>query len=234
MKRRSHSLLVAFAAAVLAAGCGDALSPPSASSAIRADAAQIELNRSGHSRRGQTDFVLTPDGGDFRFGEFTLHVPAGAVCDPSSEYGEQYWDAPCQRLHRAVRVRVMMGEEDGQQWIDFSPDLRFAPSQRENRWVTLSTQRPVTQLQEALERGTIGAYALLYAPTIGENPVDEAKRDNSLVTHIQMGDGTIWRRIKHFSGFVISSGFICTPTPELACQSTTGEVDVIPETTATP
>jgi hypothetical protein len=38
--------------------------------------------------------------------------------------------------------------------------------------------------------------------------------DPSLVTHVDLNTGTVWRRVKHFSGYLMGSGESCEPSPD--------------------
>jgi hypothetical protein len=237
-KRRSSILLITGAAVVLAVACRDTLAP-TASPDKDPFASRPQLLRSvgGSSRTGS--IVLTPQGGDYLLGGFLLHVPAGAVCDPTStQYGPAFWDDQCTPISAPIRLQVEVTQKYGRQWIDFKPNLRFAPSSDPSNWVTLLTWRPRSELSSSFSRRQMRQYALLYAPEIGATPLDEGTIDATMVTIIRMGDGLIWRRLKHFSGFTISLGRACDPTVDQTCTVPTpvtgGEVEVVPNTLGDP
>jgi hypothetical protein len=227
MTRRKLTIFLAGAGALLAVACSDSLVAPVASEKTP-DASQPVLRRSlARPNSLSGSFMLTPQGGDYRLGDFTLHVPAGALCDPSSTYGPEHWNEACVLARRPIRLNVELTKTRDRLWVDFTPNLRFAPGDDQSGWVTISTQRPVNQLRDAVERGRIRAFALLYAHGIGQEPVDEASTDRTLITHVDLRDGTVWRRIKHFSGYTISAGDKCETTANTTCGVLVGEVDII-------
>jgi hypothetical protein len=54
-------------------------------------------------------------------------------------------------------------------------------------------------------------FAILYVPTGGASHIDEVRstRDGSMVTHVDLHTGLVWRRVKHFSGYLVSAGYSC-------------------------
>jgi hypothetical protein len=173
----------------------------------------------GNSWGTQTStFTLTAAGGTFDIGGFyTLTVPADGVCTLSSSYGPGTWDSPCDTLgpNESITVTATFGFSHGGPGIDFSPALRFSPSVQ----VTLSTALYANLLTNA--RGFINAnpaafrrFGMYYAPSYGSDIVTDAATDPSLVTHINLTTGLVWRRVKHFSGYNVTSGLECTPSPD--------------------
>ena len=87
--------------------------------------------------------------------------------------------------------------------IDFSPDLRFSP----NSQVTISTDvfAPLLRGEQELLRRSIpkqlSFLAISYAPSLSATSVKDYKADPSLITHVNLITGQIWRRVKHFSGY---------------------------------
>jgi hypothetical protein len=62
-------------------------------------------------------------------------------------------------------------------------------------------------------------FAILYVPTGGGANIDEVRStgDASMVTHVDLQTGLVWRRVKHFSGYLITAGFSC---PSVAADGT--------------
>ena len=237
-KRRSSLLLITGAAVVLAVACRDTLAPTaSPNKSPFASRPQLLPSSSGASQSGT--ITLTPKGGEFLLGGFLLRVPAGAVCDPTStKYGPAFWNDQCTPITAPLRLQVEVAQKNGRVWIDFKPNLRFAPSSDPSNWVTLLTWRPNSELSSSYSQGQMRQYALLYAPQIGATPLDEGTIDPTMVTVVRMGDGLIWRRLKHFSGFTISLGRTCDPAVDQSCTVpapvTGGEVEVVPQTLGDP
>lgn len=227
MKRRILPNLLAGAALLLAAACSDAVAPDATPRKAPQPSVPDLASYEAITMTFASSITIDPSGGEYTLGSFRLRVPENAVCDPAtSGYGPEFWDAPCTRLGRSQRFNVQLRFQQGRAWIDFSPNVRFAPSEDPSNWVTLTARRYQTELWFAQATGRLDSYALLYAPEIGATPVDEGASDPSVVTRIDLGDGYITRRLKHFSGFTISLGFACDPSIEGSCG--TGTVDVVP------
>jgi hypothetical protein len=236
-KRRLAILVITGSAAVLAVACRDSLAPSTTPDKDPfASHPQLLRSSAGPSRNGS--ILLTPQGGDYLLGGFLLHVPAGAVCDPSvTSYGPAFWDDTCTPITAPIRLQVEVSQKNGRLWIDFKPNVRFAPSANPDNWVTLTTWRTRGELTSALHARNMRQYALLYAPEIGSTPIDEGRIDASMITVVRMRDGLIWRRLKHFSGFTISLGRVCDPAVDPSCTvvtTTGGDVDVQPAPSQSP
>ncbi len=61
---------------------------------------------------------------------------------------------------------------------------------------------------------TLRPLALDYSPTLGGDAVADYVSDPSLITHIDLTTGRIWRRVKHFSGYSQTNGLPCDPSPD--------------------
>lgn len=132
-----------------------------------------------------------------QFGAHSLWLPAHSICDPAtSGYGIGTWDDRCSplttRITITARVRSASG---GLPRIDFEPALRFNP--RESVYLTLAVKGK--QAQEA------AAMRILYCPTnVSKFCVDEALTDPSLETVLDRPNKQVYRRIKHFSGYLVA------------------------------
>lgn len=166
-----------------------------------------------------TTFTVTAAGGSFDAGLFTVNFPANSVCDPkTSSYGPGTWDSPCNTLSdgQSVTVTATYGFVlGGGPVVDFSPALRFNP----NTTVTLSTDvyAPVLTYFRSYWLSNPDAlrfFGMYYTPDFGTTGFTDAGRDASLVTHVNLTTGLVWRRVKHFSGYNISSGLPCEPSPD--------------------
>jgi hypothetical protein len=209
--------LIAGTAIAAIAGCSDsATSPSDATSRTFVPGDRPSLDYSGSGLRTMT-FTLTAAGGVFRFGDlYTLTVPENAVCVPNSTYGPGTWDAPCTTLHgnQPVKVTVVYGFANGGPVVDFTPDIRFSPKSN----VTLSTTLYQQMLMSAQSYYMANPSALrlniYYTSDLGATGISEAVSDPSLTTHINLNTGLVWRRIKHFSGYLIATGLACDPSPD--------------------
>jgi hypothetical protein len=225
MRRTALYLLVgAVSAAVVA--CQDTPVAPTGNHLTPASSApSLSLaNGNGQGRSDRTvltTLTISPSGGTYRVGDFNVVIPAGAVCDPrSTPYGPAHWDDDCTPANRDVTVSVIAETHKDRVSIDFKPDLRFRPSAG---WVTVSTAAYSDLLTSDAVRllprtsSYFSNFVILYVPSNGQGHLDEvlSTGDPSMVTHVDLSTGTVWRRVKHFSGYMVYSGDKCsTPTPD--------------------
>ena len=214
---RSKSLLLLVGAvAALAVACQDAVAPSNKANPLAASATASFSTGGFNSNRSQlATLQLSPNGGTYRIGDFEVVVPAGAICDPAtSKYGAKHWDDDCRPLTQSLTVSVITKKQAGGVSVDFQPDIRFRPSAgsviiRTGAYSSLLTSRSVRQLPTS--SSFFQNFAILYVPTGGWTKIDEVQSagDASMVTHVDLQTGLVWRRVKHFSGYTVSAGFSC-------------------------
>lgn len=148
------------------------------------------------------DIIVTPTGGTFVLGVHSIVFPAYSICDPSSSYGETEWDAPCVPADTNLTFHVELRRDTtGRSWMDFSPSVRFVPSDDAAQWVVLYMNSR-TQSEIVAE----SMASILWASAIGAEGVDEAVSDSTLRTYQIPETGIVYRRIKHFSGYQYGIG----------------------------
>jgi hypothetical protein len=150
------------------------------------------------------DFTVTPSGGYVQMGRHGIVFPRSAICDPrTSSYGPEFWDDECRVLRSAIRIHAELRQQDGREWIDFSPELRFRPSRRagDGVWIFMRTNAAVTPDP---------SLNILWSPAIGVPGIDESIDDPTLRTFVI--PGYAYRRIKHFSGYNVTSGYTSIPS----------------------
>ncbi len=215
---RRFASTAAVAALAIAAGCSDNVSP-TAATAPSATAPAASFSRSGGGGPdGQFTFDISPRGGAYWLGQYLLVAPANAVCDPAtSSYGPGTWDSPCTPARRTVHVTASVTTIDGRDYVDFSPDIRFVPSNDPSGWVTIHTYR----LAAIGGRGDLRRFSILFSNVPGGPLVDESATDATLATHVNVSTGAVWRRVKHFTGYNVHSGMIddCTPGVDDGCYA---------------
>ena len=212
---------VAVVAALTIGGCSESTAPTSVPRGLsvgpsgRPDLRPVALFGGFRS----TTFTVTAAGGSFDVGMFTVNFPANSVCDPAaSSYGPGTWDSACTTLGdgQSITVKATYGFTlGGGPVVDFSPALRFNPKTT----VTISTDvyAPVLTFFRNYwlsNRDALRFFGMYYTPDFGTTGLTDAGRDASLVTHVNLTTGLVWRRIKHFSGYNISSGLPCDPSPD--------------------
>lgn len=202
MVRFSRSCIVALTVAATA-GCGnDALSPRGDAASEKASARITTRNRTDNS----ADITVDPRGGTFTLGQHAIRFPRKAICALDSSYGPTEWDKPCTPASEPVTFHVEIVSGDGRQWLDFTPAVRFVPTNDPAKYVWLGMQTTgFTDLSDA-------QLQILWSPAIGVPGVDESLTDPTLRTIINRESGWMVRRIKHFSGYNVSDRSACDPT----------------------
>lgn len=124
-----------------------------------------------------------------------LSVPAGGICDPAtSGYGPSLWNQSCTPATAPVKFTVYSSTTpDGSSRIDVDPDVRFVPS-------TVAT----IVLRDSVAASD-SASAILYCAPSG-TCVNEGTADPDLQTFHDPSHGIVYRRVKHFSGYVVIFG----------------------------
>jgi hypothetical protein len=176
-----------------ASACADSVVAPASQVAIHAPAA---FNRTV----GVKTFRVGRQGTTQTLGSHTIDIPAGAICDPlTSSYGPGEWDKPCTILKRSIQITATMLEDDeGRPYVEFQPALRFSPDKEVSLYLRSGRNSASTML------------TIDYCNALG--CIDESITDASLVTRRVGTSAILVRRIKHFSGYMISSGEPCAGT----------------------
>ena len=217
MRKRNYWVVVANVAVIAAlAGCSDnTFVAPSAQQDAATSSAPVtmmmapqgrpSLSLTGTAPTNTTaDFTVGPQGGVFYIGNHAVSFPKMGICDPkTSVYGE--WDAPCKTIGKPIQIHAVVRNENGRTWVDFSPELRFAPSADPSRWVWMYMYTPDARGAT----GDLSRFNILYAQSIGGVTVDDAASDPTLRTYVDTRTGISVRRIKHFSGYTASAGRDC-------------------------
>ena len=201
------------------AACGDSTSAPrpAAPRALTASVGPAFDYSAGYAYGDQSsDFTVTGQGGSFSInGLFSVNFPANSVCESTSTYGPGEWDNSCVTLGATESIQMHATIRFAAQGVavDFSPPVRFSPT----TVVTLSTRifSPIltgNASYYASNPGALQYFAINYSPGLGSSAVADYGSDASLATQVDLTTGTLWRRVKHFSGYVIGGGSTCDPT----------------------
>lgn len=215
--RRSAALLV-VAAAVSA--CSDAPSAPQA--AVRSapyDVSSLQPldargDASGPALRGPRgaasdtentlDITVDPNvSRSYAFGQNWIYFPAHSICDPAtSGYGIGTWDTPCTALRQPITITVHWSNKGGLGYARFDPALRFVPADERNvlRWVVLS-------LHDQKKLHDVNDYTILYDAGSSIGWINEELTDPTLRAWIDRATNSVSRRVKHFSGYMLASGY---------------------------
>jgi hypothetical protein len=219
-----HAIVRGFAVGVVllsVGACSDSTSPRSSAPRNLTASAPVFDFAATASSVGVTnmDFVVGSGGGSFTIaGLYTITFPANSVCDPNrSTYGSTEWDKDCTVLDAGqyVKVHATLSLSSGGLAVDFSPALRFSPSTK----VIISTDifAPIIAANPdyfSKNPHTLDALAILYSPALGGPGVKDFSIDHGVMTHVDLKTGRIWRRVKHFSGYSMTTGESCDPSPD--------------------
>lgn len=130
----------------------------------------------------------------------SITFPKGSLCAPGSTYGGGQWDKPCYVATSPITVYTKAWlDAEGYAHVDFDKHVRFVPTSNPAGWVMLSlydygaTTTPWTKIN--------------YCPSEQANTcIDESKNDPSVATLKDPVTGKLMRRVKHFSGYSLTSG----------------------------
>jgi hypothetical protein len=212
---RGRAGLIALIAAVLAGCSGDQVTAPALPlRGIALERGPVGVPHPDVIIHGMSDdstsadFTVTPTGGVFAIGPHAIYFPANSICDPStSTYGPSEWDQPCQVLTEPIRFHAEVRNENGRQWVDFTPAVRFRPTDDLANAVWLYMKTSALSLDADSALAALRRMSILYSPEIGVAGVNEALVDPTLRTYVWLDGGVAFRRIKHFSGYNVHDGF---------------------------
>ncbi|MEP6620807.1 MAG: hypothetical protein ABJE47_15890 [bacterium] len=124
-----------------------------------------------------------------------LDLPAGSICAlGTSGYGPSFWDAPCKSESATVTITATVrNAATNHPSIQFAPALRFNPTTTVNLYVYVKDAATLSNMA-----------TVLYCGPFSNACVDESQTDVSLKTAINSASNLVSRRIKHFSGYMVS------------------------------
>lgn len=202
MRFRPIGLLLSVVVVASSACSMDATEPSSLAAAASVSKESADWQYGSNDRLGEgvaATYVVrfNPNRDNvLHFGAHTVEIPAGAVCNEESGYGLEFFDQDCDAQHGMVTVTaVVQPTERGLPRIDFMPDMRFTPRST----VTLRLSVPDLSARTRIPR-------ILYCPTFSsQDCIDEGALDPSLATNVDAATGTVFRRIKHFTGYFVDN-----------------------------
>jgi hypothetical protein len=197
----------AGAAVVLGlAACGDSPTAPVAAAQRAPQGLNFALLGQASTVQGDTTttrFTVDPTSSTtFQVGSaHAIYFPAHAICDPSvSSYGPGEWDQPCTALDQPLVITAKSWvDAQGLPQVDFSPSLRFTPGLADG-----------VQLALAVDAARLNSpqsdLHILWCASPTATCINEELSDPSLGTWVSPFATAVYRRIKHFSGYNVSSG----------------------------
>jgi hypothetical protein len=221
--RRYIPLLIA-GSAFIAAACREPVAPtrPGATELQRFGGNSFSaLVNAGEDANAQTiTFQILPEGGTASIGSFNLNYEANAVCDPAtSGYGSLYWEQPCNTLNEPITITARFWTADGQNFAQFTPDIRFSPAKD----VVLSVTRPEI-VGRQVNFWMMLKYNIWYWQQYGDTRwyIDEAWLNSELNTRFNNETGLVSREIRHFSGWSVRTGDCEGEIPPPECDGGEG------------
>jgi hypothetical protein len=204
MKARStHYLLTLAAAGVLLAGCsGEATAP---ATQAKVTASQVRTSpfvptAAEKALVGVVDgtYMFTVDAQQdqaVHLGPNYLSLPANSICEiGTSSYGAGTWNDSCTPHQGTVTITaVVKNAATDHPSIDFYPAMRFAPAKLVNLYIYV----PVGM--EDFQRN----WNMKYCADGSTVCVDESRIDADLASYADPANKMVFRRIKHFSGYVV-------------------------------
>lgn len=221
MRRTAHLVLGVTASALFFAACSDSTVAPHASLApVELRVPPVSFTEL-QAAPGGVSFAVTIDprrDNVYSDGINTVRFPAGSICDPAtSSYGPGTWDQPCTPATSAITLPITLSITGSRMHVEFGKALRFVPSTDPARQVVLTMVSPSV----AYTTEDLAKYAIFYVPESAPQLVDEGAADRSLVTIIDRSQGTLSRRLKHFSGYNVHLGIWddCQPGIDDGCYT---------------
>jgi hypothetical protein len=190
--RTSAKTIITLVSLGFVGACADSISAPTRQVSFK-HPAQYDIVL------GTVDFRYDPAAGVIqRLGNHVLVIPAGGVCDPAtSGYGPDTWENDCEPLtHSIIITATTLSDSAGHPYVDFQPALRFVPTLETNLYLYDGERDSATVLSIDYCNADVVC-------------VDEALTDSTLATYRVGVSRFLVRRIKHFSGYNISSGGDC-------------------------
>jgi hypothetical protein len=204
MPTKARSTLVRFtvltASVLLGACAGDSTAPVAPAARSESVTSPFVPSAAAKSLVGISDgrytFTVDPRRNEtLVLGANLLSIPANAICDiAGSSYGSSHWDEDC-TLQRdpVVITAVVRNAKSSHPSIDFYPAMRFSPDKK----VSLYVYVPRAERHQTKE------LVMQYCND-EKVCVDESLADASLRTMTDRNNSVVFRRIKHFSGYIVA------------------------------
>ena len=178
----------------------DVTSPSASTKALTPERlSNFRPNAAAKSLYGVSDgtYTLTFDPSEdqsFNIGLNHLDMPASSVCNiAGSSYGVSHWNESCTPETDTVTITVTIsGATTDNPRLDFQPAMRFNPDKN----VQLYMYSPTASLSDSWKLAYCNAANVC---------VDESKTDSELQSYVDHNASVVFRRIKHFTGYLVAS-----------------------------
>jgi hypothetical protein len=205
MMARSTAPLLTFvaAAAMLLGACrSEVTSPPTSSATATPERVSSFVPTAANKAlfgviEGTYTITVDPTRDQsLELGPNHLEIPANSVCNLlTSGYGERYWNKSCSPQTQPVTITVIVkGAATDHPKIDFFPAMRFNPSKDVQLFMYVPDANQSNESNWVMQYCATGSWTC----------VDESNSDSSLQSHVDKKANVVFRRIKHFSGYVVA------------------------------
>ncbi|NUP57161.1 MAG: hypothetical protein HOQ19_15115 [Gemmatimonadaceae bacterium] len=197
--RISNLALLAVVGVLLTACAGDSIKPAALQQTSALRTSPFTPTPAQKALVGVADgtytFLIDPSQPQaLQLGASHLDIPANAVCDlASTSYGPAYWNDSCalQRDTFTVTAVVRNAATDHPS-VDFEPALRFSPDASVGLYLYVTNDATLDASRTVKYCNATGC-------------VDESVNDPSVTSSVDLVNRVVFRRIKHFSGFIVLS-----------------------------
>jgi len=195
---RISTLTLLTAAGVLLTGCaGDSIKPAALQKTSQVKTSPFTPTAAQKALVGVSDgtysFVIDPSQPQaLSLGASHLDIPANAVCDlATSSYGSEHWNESCAPQTDTFTVTaVIRNAATDHPSVDFEPALRFSPDKNVGLYLYVTDDA-------TLDASRVVKYCN------AQGCVDESINDASVASSVDLVNRVVFRRIKHFSGFIV-------------------------------
>ena len=198
-RSRAKSFTMLAATSLMLAACaGEATAPVASTLRTQERTSPFVPTDAQRALVGVTDgtysFTINPGQTQtLQLGASGLYIPANAICDvATSSYGMGTWNTACTPQTAPMTITaVVRNAATDHPSVEFQPALRFNPSSQVWLYLAVTNQ------------ATLDATKVLWYCNETEC-LDESTTDGDLKSYVDTKNFMVFRRIKHFSGYVVA------------------------------
>ena len=198
-RSRAKTLIPLAAASLMLAACaGEATAPVAPTLRTQERTSPFVPTDAQRALVGVVDgtytFNINPsESQKLELGASGLYIPANAICEVgTSSYGIGTWNDACAPQTRPMTITaVVRNAATDHPSVEFQPALRFNPTKQVWLYMSVSNQATLDNTK-----------VLWYCNET--TCMDESQTDSDLVSYVDREHFMVFRRIKHFSGYVVA------------------------------
>ncbi len=196
--KASTFTMLAAASLMLAACAGEATAPVARTLTTQQRTSPFVPTDAQRALVGVVDgtyhFTVDPSQSQtLQLGASGLYIPANAICElGTSSYGMGTWNDACAPQTAPMTITaVVRNAATDHPSVEFQPALRFSPDKQVWLYMAVTNQ------------ATLDATKVLYYCN-ETSCMDESQTDADLKSYVDTKNFMVFRRIKHFSGYVVA------------------------------